>query len=100
METKTIRSTPLFTKWLRGVKDPKAKAAVTSRVQRLKFGLYGDCKSVGNGIHELRISTGKGYRVYFKDQDGQITIVLCGGDKTTQQADIKLAKKLVKEMKL
>lgn len=100
MLEKNIKSTPLFTKWLRSLKDPKAKATIVSRVQRLKFGLYGDCKSVGSGVHELRISTGKGYRVYFKERNEQITIVLCGGNKATQQVDIKKAKQLAKDLNL
>ncbi|MGI2946783.1 type II toxin-antitoxin system RelE/ParE family toxin [Vibrio diabolicus] len=97
---KIIHSTPLFDEWLKGLKDPKAKAAVASRVQRLKFGLYGDCEPVGKGISELRIHIGKGYRVYFKEQDKVITIVLCGGDKKTQTKDIKLAKKLAEDLGL
>ncbi|MDF4902137.1 type II toxin-antitoxin system RelE/ParE family toxin [Vibrio parahaemolyticus] len=97
---KTIKSTPLFDEWLKGLKDPKAKATVLSRVQRLKFGLYGDCEPVGKGISELRIHIGKGYRVYFKEQNKQIVILLCGGNKKTQPKDIKLAKQIANDLGL
>ncbi len=100
MGNKTIKHTPQFNLWLRSVKDPKAKAAVTSRVERLKKGLYGDCEPVGEGYSELRIHIGKGYRVYFKEVGNTIVVVLNGGHKKTQQKDIDAAKKIGKDLGL
>lgn len=97
---KSIKATTVFSEWLRGLKDLKARTAIASRVQRLKYGLYGDCEPVGNGISELRIHVSKGYRVYFKEQDRVITIVLCGGNKKTQAKDIKRAKQMAEELDL
>ena len=80
-----------FGKWLNSLKDIRAKARIRIRLDRLSFGNLGDCKSVGNGVYELRVDYGPGYRVYF-GQDGDVIIVLlCGGDKHSQQADIRKA---------
>lgn len=95
-----IQKTPTFEKWFRGLKDSNAKASVSSHVDRLMFGLYGDCEPVGKGISELRIHIGKGYRVYFKKQNKVIIILLCGGNKKTQDKDIKLAKQLAKDLNM
>ncbi len=94
----TIKSTEIFKDWLKGLKDSKARGSIALRVQRLTQGLKGDVKPVGSGISELRIHTGKGYRVYFKHRDNQVIILLCGGDKQTQKQDIEQAKKLAKEL--
>ena len=81
-----------FNDWLAGCKDTKARAIIRNRIDRLYLGLLGDCKSVGNGVSELRIAYGPGYRVYF-GQEGQRTILLlCGGDKGPQKQDIAKAK--------
>ncbi|HCG7330521.1 TPA: type II toxin-antitoxin system RelE/ParE family toxin [Vibrio parahaemolyticus] len=95
-----IQTTPTFNKWFRGLKDSNAKASVSSHVDRLMFGLYGDVKPVGGGISELKINVGKGYRVYFKKRNKVITILLCGGNKKTQDKDIKLAKQLAKDLNM
>jgi len=69
------------------------------RIQRLENdGHFGDCKPVGDGIHELKISYTKGYRIYFKEKDGKIIILLIGGDKSTQQKDIEKAKEILKKI--
>jgi putative addiction module killer protein len=86
-----------FTEWLNGLRDPKGRRAVLQRLGRLECGLYGDCKSVGAGVSELRIVTGPGYRVYFGEDDGHIVVLLCGGDKSSQTKDIKAAKAYWKE---
>jgi len=86
-----------FDKWLKGIKDSRAKASVTSRIDRLAFGLFGDVKPIGNGLSELRISIGKGYRVYFKQRGNKLIIVLCGSQKNDQKQQIEKAKELFKE---
>ncbi len=88
-----IEKTSEFDKWLRKLKDLKAKAKILIRIQQIESkGHFGDCKSVGNGISELRIHYAKGYRVYFKEKNGKIVILLVGGNKSSQQKDIKKAK--------
>lgn len=80
-----------FREWLRSLRDNKAKAKVTIRINRVRLGNLGDTKGVGNGVHELRIKYGPGYRVYYGHEGKQIVLLLCGGDKSTQKKDIKLA---------
>ncbi|NBI12529.1 type II toxin-antitoxin system RelE/ParE family toxin [[Haemophilus] felis] len=93
-----IKSTTIFKKWLNELKDLRAKAKIQTRIKRLQFGNFGDVKAVGEGISELRITEGKGYRVYLKNQHGVIVILLCAGDKSTQEKDIKQAKALAREL--
>ena len=78
-----------FEEWLAKLKDSQARARIRTRLERLRLGNLGDCKSVGTGIFELRIDYGPGYRVYFGQQGETIVILLCGGDKKSQAADIK-----------
>ncbi|MEX0966073.1 MAG: type II toxin-antitoxin system RelE/ParE family toxin [Bacteroidia bacterium] len=90
-----IEKTTEFDKWLRKLKDFRAKAKVLVRIQRIELkGNFGDCKSVGDGLMELRIEEGKGYRVYYKEQGKTVVLLLLGGDKSTQSADIAKAKSL------
>ncbi|WP_439258247.1 type II toxin-antitoxin system RelE/ParE family toxin [Lonepinella sp. BR2271] len=93
-----IKATSLFNRWLDELKDLNAKAKIQMRIKRLQFGNFGDVKAVGGGISELRITEGKGYRIYLKNQNGILVILLCGGDKSTQDSDIKKAKKLAQEL--
>ncbi|MEB2781459.1 type II toxin-antitoxin system RelE/ParE family toxin [Algoriphagus sp. C2-6-M1] len=87
-----IEKTIEFDKWLRKLKDLKAKTKILFRIQKLETdGHFGDCKPVGDGISEMRINFAKGYRVYFKEKDGRIIVLLIGGDKSTQQRDIQKA---------
>ena len=89
-----------FDKWLRKIKDIRAKAKILFRIQKIESdGHFGDCKPVGDGIRELKINYAKGYRVYFKETDGKIIILLIGGDKSTQQKDIEKAKEILKTLK-
>jgi putative addiction module killer protein len=88
-----------FSDWLDGLRDAKGRRAVLQRIGRLEYGLYGDCKPVGEGVSELRIFLGAGYRVYFGEEDGRIVVLLCGGDKGSQEKDIKAAKAYWKEHK-
>ena len=90
-----IEKTIEFDKWLRKLKDLRAKAKILFRIQKIENnGHFGDCEPVGNGIRELRVNFAKGYRVYFKEKDGKIIILLIGGDKSTQQKDIRKAKEI------
>ncbi len=88
-----------FTIWFKGLKDTKGKARIDARLRRLEAGNYGDCQPVGEGVSELRVFYGPGYRVYFGEEAGHIVILLCGGDKGSQDKDIKAAKEYWKEHK-
>jgi len=95
-----IEKTDDFDKWLRKLKDLRAKAKILFRIQKIENDEhFGDCEPVGNGIGELKIAYAKGYRVYFKESDGKIIILLIGGDKSTQQRDIEKAKEILKRIK-
>lgn len=87
-----LKQTESFRKWERSLKDQKARAAIAARLFRLANGLAGDVSPVGDGISELRIHHGPGYRVYFQKQEEEIIVLLCGGDKSTQDRDIRTAK--------
>jgi len=92
-----IEKTTEFNKWLIRLKDLKARAKILFRIQKIESeGHFGDCKPVGEGINELKVNYAKGYRVYFKEIDGKIIILLIGGEKSTQQKDIEKAKKIWK----
>jgi putative addiction module killer protein len=80
-----------FDKWFSGLRDRQAKARIAARIDRLSLGNAGDVKPVGSGISEMRIDHGPGYRVYFTQRGPIIIVILCGGDKRTQVADIKRA---------
>lgn len=95
-----IEKTIEFDKWLRKLKDLRAKAKILFRIQKLENDEhFGDCKSVGDGITELKINYAKGYRIYFKEKKGKIIILLIGGDKSTQQKDIEKAKEIWEKIK-
>jgi putative addiction module killer protein len=94
-----VRQTEAFSNWLRKLRDLKALARIQIRIRRLSLGNFGDVKSVGDGISELRIDYGPGYRVYFQRTGGLLVLLLIGGTKSTQQSDIAKAKKLAKEAK-
>jgi len=93
---KKIRRTGTFIKWLKRLKDRTGKFLIVERISRLRDGNPGDSGPIGEGVSEMRIHYGPGYRVYFKDTGKEIIILLCGGDKSTQQADIIRAKELAK----
>ena len=86
-----------FTEWLDGLPDQKTQAVILQRVDRVRLGNFGDCKSLGSGIYELRISWGPGFRIYYGLEGLQIVILLCGGDKSSQRRDIARAHELWKE---
>ena len=81
-----------YINWLRSLLDKRTVNRIDQRVRRIEMGAFGDHKSLGNGIYELRPFFGKGYRVYFAEQGHSIIVILCGGDKSSQQRDIMLAK--------
>ena len=96
-----IEKTDDFDKWLRKLKDLRAKAKILFRIQKIENDEhFGDYEPVGNGIRELKIDYAKGYRVYFKESHGKIIILLIGGDKSTQQRDIEKAKEILKRIKI
>ena len=93
-----IRKTALFAGWLDGLHDVRARARVQVRIERLAAGNPGDVQPVGEGVSELRIDYGPGYRVYFKKMASEVVILLAGGDKRSQAADIKTALRLARNL--
>lgn len=93
-----VRQTVDFSKWLKKLKDNIAKVAIARRIARIQDGNFGDSKSVGDGVFELRIAVSKGYRIYFTNKDNKVVFLLVGGDKSTQEEDIKTAKRMAKEV--
>ena len=93
-----IRKTEIFAKWLDGLHDIRARARILVRIERLTARNPGDVKSVGEGVSELRIDYGPGYRVYYKKQGQKVVILLAGGDKSTQTKDIKTALRLARNL--
>lgn len=89
-----LKQTEVFRKWRERLRDQRARALIASRLDRLAYGHAGDVESVGHGISELRIHHGPGYRIYFQRRGNLIAILLCGGDKSSQDKDIKTAKQL------
>ena len=93
-----IRKTEIFAKWLDGLHDIRARARILVRIYRLAAGNPGDVKPVGEGVSELRIDYGPGYRVYYKQYRRMVVILLAGGDKSTQAKDIKTALRLAQNL--
>jgi putative addiction module killer protein len=92
-----VRQTAVFSNWLRKLGDHQARARIQIRIRRLSLGNFGDVQPVGEGVSELRVDYGPGYRVYLQQQGNLLVLLLAGGSKKTQQADIARAKKLAKE---
>lgn len=93
-----IRQTAEYTEWFADLRERQAKARIDIRVRRLSLGNPGDVRPVGDGVSELRIDFGPGYRVYFIQQGAVVIVLLAGGDKSTQDRDIRAAKKLAREL--
>ena len=93
-----IRKTEVYARWLDGLRDLRARTRVLVRVERLAAGNPGNVRPVGEGVSELRIDYGPGYRVYFKKQERTIIILLAGGDKRTQSRDIETALRLARNL--
>jgi putative addiction module killer protein len=92
-----VRQTAEFSRWLHRLKDAEAAARIVARLRRMEQGNPGDSRSVGRGVMEMRIDYGPGYRVYYVQRGTEIAILLCGGDKRTQDQDIKRARRLAEE---
>ena len=93
-----IRKTDVFARWLDGLRDLRARARVQARIERLAGGNPGDVRPVGEGVSELRIDYGPGYRVYFQRRGRRLIILLAGGDKSSQARDIKKAQRLASDL--
>jgi putative addiction module killer protein len=93
-----IRKTENYVKWIDNLRDHQARARVLARIERLALGNPGDVKPVGEGVSELRIDFGPGYRVYFTKRGREIVILLAGGEKSTQHADIRVALRLARNL--
>ena len=93
-----VRKTEVYAKWLDSLRDTRARARVLVRVERLAAGNPGDVRPVGEGVSELRIDYGPGYRVYYKKQGRTIIILLAGGDKRTQSNDVRTALRLARNL--
>lgn len=85
---------PIVTTWIKGLKDRRASLKIEARITRIEQGNFGDHKAVGEGVSELRITEGAGYRVYYGKHGDSVVVLLCGGDKDSQDADVKEAKRL------
>jgi putative addiction module killer protein len=93
-----IRQTGVYSKWFSALINRQARARINARIRRLSLGNFGDVKPVGEGVSELRIDYGPGYRIYFVQRGQTIVILLAGGDKKTQERDINTALKLAREL--
>lgn len=96
---KSIYTTEVFDAWFEALRDKQVARRIQARIDRLEDGNFGDCQSVGEGISEMRIHYGPGYRVYLAQRGAEIVILLAGGDKATQNKDIKTALGLAKQLK-
>jgi len=93
-----IRQTAVFSNWMARLRDHRARAKIAARIDRLALGNPGDVQPVGEGVSELRINYGPGYRVYFVRRSQTLIVLLCAGDKNTQDQDIKTAKRLAADI--
>lgn len=93
-----VRQTEAFRDWLEKLRDRRAAAKIAARLARLELGNFGDAEPVGEGVSELRIHYGAGYRAYLARRGEVLVIMLCGGDKSSQDLDIKRAKKMAREL--
>ncbi len=93
-----LSQTDIYRKWEQKLRDKRARAAIAARLTRLSYGLTGDVEPVGDGVSELRIHYGPGYRLYITWRGKELIILLCGGDKSSQSRDIALAKRLAREL--
>jgi putative addiction module killer protein len=93
-----VRKTAIFTKWFNSLKDRKSRARIQVRIDRVEMGNFGDSAPIGEGVSELRIFYGPGYRVYYVQRGNIVVILLSGGDKSTQQADIVKAKEIARQL--
>lgn len=99
LEINLIHTSEVFDAWLDGLADQKGKARILSRLDSAALGNFGDCEPVGEGVSEMRIHYGPGYRAYFTRTETTIYFMLCGGDKSSQKKDIARAKKMARELR-
>lgn len=92
-----LKQTETFRKWWTRLRDERARGVIFARLDRLAYGLPGDVEPVGEGVSELRIHYGPGYRIYFQKRGNTIVVLLCGRDKSSQDKDIRTAKRLAKD---
>jgi putative addiction module killer protein len=90
--------TEVFETWLKGLRNQRAKVTILSRIERIEDDNFGDHRSVGSGVSELRIDVGQGYRVYYTVRRNTVVILLCGGDKSSQRRDIRRAQRVANEI--
>lgn len=93
-----VLQTSVYAAWFRSLRDRTAKGRIVARIERMQLGNFGDAKTVGEGVHELRIDFGPGYRAYFTRRGETIILLLCGGDKGSQMRDIARAKQIASEL--
>jgi len=93
-----VRQTETYSEWFEGLRDRQARARIDVRIRRLSLGNPGDVRPVGEGVSELRIDYGPGYRVYFVQREEAVVVLLAGGDKRTQERDIQKALELAREL--
>ena len=93
-----VKKTEQFIKWMKNLRDVYAKSRINNRLKHVELGSLGDSKSVGDGVFEMRIDYGPGYRLYYMNVNGEVIFLLIGGDKSTQQRDIEKAKEIKKEL--
>jgi len=93
-----VLQTDVFSKWLSRLRDARAKARIVACLDAVRLGHFGDVKHLGGGVAELRIDVGAGYRVYFVRRGSMVVILLCGGDKSTQDKDIRRAREMASEV--
>jgi len=98
LRMREVRQTDLFASWMEALSDRRAVERIAQRIVRLQSGLLGDVKPVGDGVSELRVDHGPGYRVYFVQRGQVLIILLCGGDKGSQRRDIQRAKAIAAEL--
>lgn len=95
----TLRRSPRFDAWLRQLADQTAKARILARLTSAAHGNFGDCKSIDEGVAEMRINVGPGYRVYFVREGAAVYLLLSGGDKSSQKRDVERAKEMARELR-
>ncbi len=93
-----VQQTEVYARWFNNLRDRQAKARIDVRIRRLSLGNFGDIKPVGEGVSELRVPYGPGYRIYLVQRGNTLVILLAGGDKRTQRKDIKRAQELAREL--
>lgn len=93
-----LQSTEIFDQWLRNLRDRQGRARILARLESVQLGNLGDVKAVGDGVRELRLDVGPGYRVYFAQRGRVLLLLLCGGDKSTQARDIARARRILRDL--